>query len=138
AFSGRRSVEAGEVLGYVGNSGNAITTPPHLHFGVYRRGRGAMDPLPRLAARIFEQPPEMLEFPPRHVRTHAGKLNLRVAPDTSSEILEQLDAGSIVKASALRGEWLRVSTPWKVSGWIHRNYQEEVSSVGRWQAAATT
>jgi peptidoglycan LD-endopeptidase LytH len=138
AFSGRRHVEAGEVLGYVGNSGNAITTPTHLHFGVYRRGRGAMDPLPRLAARVFEQPPETLEFPPRHVRTHAGKLNLRSAPDTSSEVLEQLDEGSIVKASAIRGEWLRVTTPWNVSGWIHRNFQEEVSSVGQWQAGTPT
>ena len=138
AFSGRRDVEAGEVLGYVGNSGNAITTPTHLHFGVYRRGRGAMDPLPRLAARVFEQPPETVEFMPRHVRTYAGKLNLRSAPDTSSEVLEQLDAGSVVKASAIRGEWLRVATPWNVSGWIHRNYQEEASPVGRWQAVSST
>ena len=138
AFSGRRSVEAGEVLGYVGNSGNAITTPTHLHFGVYRRGRGAMDPLPRLAARVFEEPPETLEFRPRHVRTHAGKLNLRAAPDTSSEVLEQLNEGSVVKASAVRGEWLRVTTPWNLSGWIHRNFQEEVSSVGRWHAGAPT
>ena len=28
------SVRSGELLGYVGNTGNAKTTPPHLHFGV--------------------------------------------------------------------------------------------------------
>ncbi len=28
-------VASGTVLGYVGNSGDAATTPPHLHFGVY-------------------------------------------------------------------------------------------------------
>lgn len=28
-------VETGDLLGFVGNSGNAATTPPHLHFGVY-------------------------------------------------------------------------------------------------------
>lgn len=27
-------VESGDLLGFVGNTGNAITTPPHLHFGV--------------------------------------------------------------------------------------------------------
>jgi murein DD-endopeptidase MepM/ murein hydrolase activator NlpD len=37
-------VKAGDVLGTVGNTGNARTTPPHLHFGIYQRGRGAIDP----------------------------------------------------------------------------------------------
>jgi len=38
------------VLGYVGNTGNAAGTPPHLHFGVYTAA-GAIDPLPLLADR---------------------------------------------------------------------------------------
>jgi len=38
------------VLGYVGTTGNAIGTPPHLHFGVYAPG-GAMNPLPLLSDR---------------------------------------------------------------------------------------
>ena len=33
-------VLAGEPLGAVGNTGNAVTTPPHLHFGVYVRQPG--------------------------------------------------------------------------------------------------
>jgi murein DD-endopeptidase MepM/ murein hydrolase activator NlpD len=33
-------VQSGEVVGTVGNTGNARTTPPHLHFGVYLRRRG--------------------------------------------------------------------------------------------------
>jgi hypothetical protein len=39
-------VAAGDVVGYVGNTGNARTTPPHLHFAVYARGEGAVDPVP--------------------------------------------------------------------------------------------
>ena len=36
-------VKAGDTLGTVGNTGNARTTPPHLHFGVYKNG--AVDPI---------------------------------------------------------------------------------------------
>lgn len=31
-------VQPGDTLGLVGNTGNARTTPPHLHFGIYQRG----------------------------------------------------------------------------------------------------
>jgi len=41
-------VRAGDTLGLVGNTGNARTTAPHLHFGIYRAGRGAVDPWPFL------------------------------------------------------------------------------------------
>jgi murein DD-endopeptidase MepM/ murein hydrolase activator NlpD len=39
-------VSAGDTLGTVGNTGNARTTPPHLHFGIYAPGHGALDPAP--------------------------------------------------------------------------------------------
>ncbi len=47
ACAGER-VQAGTVLGYVGNTGNARTTPPHLHYGVYGAA-GAINPYPLLA-----------------------------------------------------------------------------------------
>jgi peptidoglycan LD-endopeptidase LytH len=43
------------ILGYVGNSGNAAGSPPHLHFGVYERGQ-AINPLPLLENRIEDKP----------------------------------------------------------------------------------
>ena len=43
-------VSKGETIGYVGNTGNARTTAPHLHFGIYRRHLGAVDPLRYVAA----------------------------------------------------------------------------------------
>jgi murein DD-endopeptidase MepM/ murein hydrolase activator NlpD len=44
------------VLGYIGNTGNAAGTPPHLHFGVYQSG-GALNPLPLLSDRHQENKP---------------------------------------------------------------------------------
>jgi murein DD-endopeptidase MepM/ murein hydrolase activator NlpD len=44
--SGGQRVTLGDTLGLVGNTGNAITTAPHLHFGIYMRGQGAVNPLP--------------------------------------------------------------------------------------------
>ena len=43
-------VNAGDVIGTVGNTGNARHTPPHLHFGIYSAG-GAVDPLPYIVPR---------------------------------------------------------------------------------------
>ena len=42
-------IEAGDVIGYAGNTGNARGGPVHLHYGIYRQGT-ARNPYPRLAS----------------------------------------------------------------------------------------
>lgn len=39
------SVEHGDVIGFCGNSGNAIATPPHVHFGFYSASGEARNPM---------------------------------------------------------------------------------------------
>ncbi|HEY0068121.1 MAG TPA: M23 family metallopeptidase [Flavisolibacter sp.] len=63
--SAGQRVRLGDTLGLVGNTGNARTTPPHLHFGIYGFG-GAINPLPYVEPNIKESPT---------VRVAADKLN---------------------------------------------------------------
>ena len=48
SFEAGDYVYPGNILGYVGNTGNAKDTPPHLHYGVYDPVRGAVNPWPLL------------------------------------------------------------------------------------------
>lgn len=55
------------VLGYVGTTGNAQGTPPHLHFGVYTPS-GAINPLPLLADRAQPKSKLVQAKPVRRLR----------------------------------------------------------------------
>ena len=75
------TVRAGDTLGTVGNTGNARTTPPHLHFGLYRQG--AADPLayiddrPRRAPRIAADTARVGAW--ARMRERVGRLDARTA-----------------------------------------------------------
>ena len=57
AVSDGQRVRTGDTIGFVGNTGNARSTAPHLHFGIYTRG-GPIDPL-RYVRLVTATPPRI-------------------------------------------------------------------------------
>ena len=113
-------VTTGDTLGLVGNTGNARSTPPHLHFGVYWRGEGALDPVPFLAT-LPDPPP---------VRADGEALGERVRLTRSSELepgmteadddatTRRLPAGTVMRVGGAARDEYRVRLPDGTRGYV--------------------
>ncbi len=113
-------VRQGDTLGFVGNTGNARTTPPHLHFGVYERGFGPSDPYPAL----YQPPVTMERFAgeARFIgvlgRTAGDRVRLRLLPTARAPVVAELRLHTPVRLEAGTGGWYRVSLPNGTAGFV--------------------
>ena len=120
-------VEPGTLLGFVGNTGNARTTPPHLHFGVY--SRGAQDPWDYL----FQpsRTPPNLTAPLEHLgdwtRTVDAGIRLREGPSTGAEVVTELEESTPLRVLAALGSWYRVRLPDGRYGFVAARLTEAVA-----------
>ena len=105
-------VRRGDTLGTVGNTGNARTTPPHLHFGIYQPG-GARDPFPFLKNPDREPPRPRSDFEAgsqRSIDAREPYYLRRRASQREEAILRQLDVGEDVLLLGKAGRFARVRT----------------------------
>ncbi len=118
AFDGTVAVRAGDVVGYIGNTGNARTTAPHLHFGIYQRG--PIDPLPFLQADDAEPPASTgsLDRLGELVRVTPVRTPLRDGTGRSADTRRQLERNSIARVLGITASTLRVSLPDGTTGYI--------------------
>ena len=115
AVSGKR-VKPGDTLGFVGNTGNARTTAPHLHFGIYARG-GAINPLPFVKMQTVPEF-EMAEIGTVGV-TKQRQNQLRTGPKVSYEKIATLTQRDTLKILGKVDNWYHVKSSGNLEGFMH-------------------
>ncbi|WP_203294550.1 M23 family metallopeptidase [Luteirhabdus pelagi] len=118
AIRGQR-VKKGDTLGLVGNSGNARTTAPHLHFGIYKGYSGAINPLPFIEQKDI---PNLGEpFSSKVAAVTRNKAELRLGPSTSFTQIASLQQKDTVEILGKTGNWFHIQPSDSLKGFMHRS-----------------
>ena len=102
-------VARGDTVGLVGNTGNARTTAPHLHFGIY--ANGARDPYPYLQGEDAPPTPPASTPGTRTEVPLRGDHYLRISPAREPvNVIRQLEGGEPLVDLGVTGRYHRVRT----------------------------
>jgi peptidoglycan LD-endopeptidase LytH len=113
-----QAVQIGDTLGLMGNTGNARSTPPHLHFGIYTMG-GAIDPFPFINPRYPE--PEPINADTRAIggtRRLTAATSLLTALPVKMALTSPLAKNDLVRVTAATGDWYRIQLPDGKTGFV--------------------
>jgi len=122
-------VSAGDTVGFVGNTGNAQGTRPHLHFGIYRPGTVAIDPAPLLdgsaaavAAPTPATPGIASELLGTWTHVSGNRVRLRAAPSPGAAVVAELSSATpLFVLGGLQG-WHRVVLEDGTSGFVSAEF----------------
>ncbi len=131
-------VSVGDTLGLVGNTGNAKGTTPHLHFGIYRSGKGATDPFPYV---------HMPSQTPANITADLDKLggwlrissklaNVRLLPSTKGAVYMSLPQHTPLQVLGATGSWYRIVLPNGVEAYVATSVVEGISKAVRYETLA--
>lgn len=112
-------VKQGDTLGYVGNTGNARFTPPHLHFGIYRQG--AVDPLPFVySTENIQQSQYQRSFKAGTLKVKSTA-NLRQGPSGKAPVIGLAGKNDEVLLLGQSKDWLHVKTLSGIKAYISKS-----------------
>jgi murein DD-endopeptidase MepM/ murein hydrolase activator NlpD len=122
AVSARTRLKAGDTLGFVGNTGNARTTSPHLHFGIYT-GSGAVNPLP-----FVKKTTDLKIVNEKLFKRGFTKLNrneLRIGASTKFKKIEILEGNIPVIILSKVENWYHLKVTDGLEGFMHKSLIKE-------------
>lgn len=114
-----QTVKTGDIVGLMGNTGNAKYTPTHLHFGIYTNS-GAVDPLPFISK--ISTPPKpitaSLEYLNGYVRSKKTT-DVFVSPVSIKNVAEKINAGTAMRVLAATGSLYKIQLPGGLEAFIN-------------------
>ena len=126
AIASGANVKVGDTLGFVGNTGNAKFTPPHLHFGIYKGYEGAVNPLPfvfnipKITAKSYSK-----NFKSNVLKVKTASANLRQRPEMNGLKIGELNKEDEVFLLGEHKEWLHIQTGLNQRGFLHKSVVKE-------------
>lgn len=120
-----QGVQVGDTLGLVGNTGNARTTAPHLHFGIYT-SRGAIDPLPFI--KMQDVPDSISSFAFRKGKVSSTRAIVLKEPyNTSKKLIPILKNDTVLIFGKTKG-WYHIQLNDSLRGFVKESILDPISS----------
>ena len=121
-----QKVALGDTIGYVGNTGNAETTEPHLHFGIYKGSTGPLDPYP------YIKKTEIPEITTQNKVTHAivskNKTGVHQGPSAALDELAILSKNDTLSVLGAHGTWFYIKANDSIKGFVAQSRVSELPS----------
>lgn len=105
-----QDVVLGDTLGLMGNTGNAKTTPPHLHFGIYTNN-GAVDPLPFIDPLIPPTPNIIADATKLNATMRTINRQVEFSENQQLPSAEMLKQHTVVRVLAASGNYYKIELP---------------------------